>query len=376
MTMEPSDTPMPSTGAIGQSPVSQPPGTGARLGKPVAAKVATNYGDEIVGAGSGAASQSAHGGGATTDAQHPLDRHMLGALMGEPTQFDIDRTMSKLNQTGGPVLIYRYEGKVLHHWREYLAARKLGLPVVFNDVETDDPQGFLIGVLCDGRGWAGYQRAAMVVLIRLWQGPGRPNKAANVAGFSEATDKPMTVAEMATEAKVCDRYIYMAKRVHRQVGEETLRRVIHGEISLDSVDKRYRAGRKDGDDGDPGQTTADDALEERQSDCNDVGPANMTDQNRVATIERDPNPTALVLELTLKINRLRRENRRLKTNNRLLTATVERLRGYRRSPVAVAARKSEQHASFAAEHRSGGADHERGARSDARAANGQLRLIE
>ena len=393
MTMEPSDRPTGSTDAIEQPSVSQAPYTGSESVKPatsnVAADNAGNAGEGVNARGS-AASQGGDGDGATINALEPtqiddtadrnghapLERHIFSGLMGEPTQLDTDRAMARLKEAGGPVLIYRYEGKVLHDWREYLAAQKLGLRLVFSDVETDDPQGFLIGLLFDVRGWAKYQRAALVVLMRHWQGPGRPRKAANIAGFTDATAKPMTVAEMAAEAKVRDRYIYMAKRVHRHGGKETLRRVIHGQTSLANVDKRYRTPRKNGEDGHAEQTGTADALDGQQSDCNNVGRAELMDQDRAAAMEAGPNATALVLDLTLQINRLRRENRRLREDNRLLTGMVGRLRGHVRSAAAVAARKSEQHTGFAAEHRSGGADHESDLRPDARTVDVQMRLIE
>ena len=393
MTMEPSDRPTGSSDAIEQPPVSQAPNTGSESAKPAASSAAAdnagNTGEGVHPRGS-AASRGGDGVGATINALEPtridgtadrnghapLERHILSGLMGEPTQLDTDRAMARLKAAGGPVLIYRYEGKVLHDWREYLAAQKLGLRLVFSDVATDDPQGFLIGLLFDVRGWAKYQRAALVVLMRHWQRPGRPRKAANVAGFTDATAQPMTVAEMAAEAKVRDRYIYMAKRVHRHGGEETLRRVIHGQTSLASVDKRYRTPRKNGEDGNKEQSETADALDGQESDCNNVGRAELMDQDQAAAMEAGQNATALVLDLTLQINRLRRENRRLKEDNRLLTRLVERRRGHVRSAVAVAARKSEQHTGIAAEHRSGGADHESDLRPDARTVDVQMRLIE
>ena len=181
---------------------------------------------------------------------------------------------------------------------------------------------------------------------------------------------------MAAEAKVRDRYIYMAKRVHRHGGKETLRRVIHGQTSLASVDKRYRTPRKKGKGGNTEQTGTADALDGQRSGCNNVGRAELMDQDQAAAMEAGPNATALVLDLTLQVNRLRRENRRLKKDNRLLTRVVERRHGHGRSAVAVAARKSEQHTGFAAEHRSGGADHESDLRPDARTVDVQMRLIE
>ena len=388
MTMEPSETPMTSTGAVEQPPVSQTAATGAELGKRAAGKVAMNCADEVAGDERGAASRSAHGGSAATDGREPssvdgmpdrnhkdpLDRHNLSALMGESTPADIGHLTAQLRVTGGPVLIYRHEGKVLHDWRQYLAAQELGLSVVFRDVDTDDPQGFLIRALFHGRGWTGYQRAATVVLIRLWRGPGRPRKDANSAGFSAAPSRPMTVAEMAAEADVCDRYIYMAKRVRRRGGEAMLRRVVDGEISLGSVEQGYRTRRKNGDVGDPEQTMEHKALKERESGCQDVGSANVLDRNQVAAVAADPNLTGLVLHLMGKINWLRRENRRLKNNNQSLTATVERRRGSRRSTAA--AEKSEQRPGCTTGNCSGGADHENGAHSGANGVNGQLRLIE
>ena len=393
MTMEYFDDPMRSTDAIEQPSVSQAPYTGSELLKPSGGSVAAdNAGNtaEGVNARGSAASRGGDGDGATINALEPtqidgtaernghvpLERHIFSGLIGEPTQLDIDRTMARLKEAGGPVLIYRHEGKVLHDWREYLAAHKLGLRLVFSDVETDDPQGFLIGLLFDVRGWAKYQRAALVVLMRHWQRPGRPRKAANVAGFTDATAQPMTVAEMAAEANVRDRYIYMAKRVHRHGGKETLRRVIHGQTSLASADKRYRTPRKKGKGGNTEQTGTADALDGQQSDCNNVGRAELMDQDQAAAMEAGPNATALVLDLTRQVNRLRRENRRLKEDNRLLTRVVERRRGHVRSAVAVAARKSEQHTGIAAEHRSGGAAHESDLRPDARTVDVQMRLIE
>ena len=393
MTMEYFDDPMRSTDVIEQRPVSQAPNSDSESVKPATSNVAAdNSGNtgEGVNARSRAASQCGDGGGATAHSLEPalidgtadrnghvpLARHIFSGLMGEPTQLDIDRAMARLKEAGGPVLIYRHEGKVLHDWREYLAAQKLGLRLVFSDVETDDPQGFLIGLLFDVRGWAKYQRAALVVLMRSWRGPGRPRKAAKVAGFTDATAKPMTVAEMASEAKVRDRYIYMAKRVQRHGGKETLRRVIHGQTSLASVDKRYRTPRKNGEDGNAEQTRTADALDGQESDCNNVGRAELMDQDQAAAMEAGPNAKALVLDLTRQVNRLRRENRRLKEDNRLLTRMVGRRRGHGRSAAAVAARKSEQHTGIAAEHRSGGADHESDLRPDARTVDVQMRLIE
>ena len=393
MTMERSDHPTVSSDAIEKPPVSPAPNTGSESVKPAAGSAAAdnagNTGEGVNTRGS-AASQGGDGDGATINALEltqiggtadrnghaPLERHIFSRLMGEPTQLDIDRAMARLEEAGGPVLIYRHEGKVLHDWREYLAAQRLGLRLVFSDVETDDPQGFLIGLLFDVRGWAKYQRAALVVLMRSWRGPGRPRKAANDAEFTDATAKPMTVAEMAAEAKVCHRYIYMAKRVHRHDGEETLRRVIPGQTFLASVDKRYRTPRKNGEDGNKEQTRAADALDGQQSDCNNVGRAELMDQDQAAAMEAGPNAKALVLDLTRQVNRLRRENRRLKEGNRLLTRMVGRLRGHGRSAAAIAARKSEQHTGFAAEHRSGGADHESDLRPDARTVDVQMRLIE
>ena len=183
MTMEPSDHPTGSSDAIEKPPVSQAPYSGSESVKPAAGSAAAdnagNTGEGVNARGS-AASQGGDGDGATINALEltqiggtadrnghaPLERHIFSGLMGEPTQLDIDRAMARLKEAGGPVLIYRHEGKVLHDWREYLAAQKLGLRLVFSDVETGDPQGFLIGLLFDVRGWAKYQRAALVVLMR------------------------------------------------------------------------------------------------------------------------------------------------------------------------------------------------------------------
>ena len=119
-----------------------------------------------------------------------------------------------------------------------------------------------------------------------------------------------------------------------------------------------------------------DGLEVRQSDCNNVGSVALLDHTQKAVALAGQNATALVLELRLQITLLRRENTRLKEDNRLLTSQVERLRGARQSTGTVAARKSEQHAGLVAGHRSGGADHESGSLPDAGALNGQMRLIE
>ena len=393
MTKKPSNEPMGSTDVIEQRPVSQAPNSDSDSVKPstsnVAADNAGNTG-EVVNARGSAASQCGDGGGATAHFLEPaqiggtadwnghalLKRHIFSGLMGEPTQLDIDRAMARLKEAGGPVLIYRHEGKILHDWREYLAAQKLGLRLVFSDVETDDPRGFLIGLLFDVRGWAKYQRAALVVLMRSWRGPGRPRKAANDAEFTDATAKPMTVAEMAAEAKVCDRYIYMAKRVHRHGGEETLRRVIHGQTSLASVVNRYRTQRKYGKEGNTEQTVAAEGLEVRQSECNNVGSVALLDHTQDAVTLAGPNTTALVLELRRQINLLRRENKSLKEHNRLLTSKVERLRGPRRSPRSVAPKRSKLHASLAAEHRSGCADYESGSPPDAGSVDGQMPPME
>lgn len=186
----------------------------------------------------------------------------------------------------------------------------------------------------------------------------------------------MTIAEMAVEAKVCQRYIYAARRVHDRCGEETLRRVIDGETSLASVDKRYRTPRKYGNEGNTEQTVAAEGLEVRQSDCNNVGSVALLDHTQEAVTLAGPNTTALVLELRRQINLLRRENESLKEHNRLLTSKVERLRGPRRSPGSVAPRRSKLHASLAPEHRSGCADHESGSLSDAGSVDGQMPPME
>lgn len=161
MTKKPSNEPMGSTDVIEQRPVSQAPNSDSESVKPATSNVAAdNAGNtgEVVNAIGSAASQcgdgdsaTAHslepaqiGGTADWNGHAPLERHISSTLMGEPAQFDIDRAMAKLKEAGGPVLIYRHEGKVLHDWPKYLAAQKLGLRLVFSDVETDDPQGFLI----------------------------------------------------------------------------------------------------------------------------------------------------------------------------------------------------------------------------------------
>ena len=145
----------------------------------------------------------------------------------------------------------------------------------------------------------------------------------------------MTTKAMAAEARVCETYIRMAKRVYRNGGEDTIRKVIVGKVSLSVADAVLSESkrRNEAAETDRGSVAQDSDGEKPATEHmeDDVPPVTAGDG---APVEGDGEDTeglansswaAIVLALMTENRRLKGVNRDLESENRLLSAQVAKL---------------------------------------------------
>lgn len=264
-----------------------------------------------------------------------LPRHPLSRLTGEITPDERAGLIADLSRTDAAVVVDLLEGSVIYDWHRYRVAVELGKIIVFNELDDDDPPGYLISRLLGNRTRSRGQQAAIEVTLRSWQSTGRPRKPANNAVFSERPNPTMTTMAMAREAHVCATYIQMAKRVYLKGGFEVILRVINEEVSLSEADmmlsKRTRPAGVDR----PGSgsvvkkreqgtmyPTPDDASEPAGRPEETAAPANRDDGGGSTNF----SPLCLIPNLMRVSTELKRDNERLVEENRTLRDRVARLR--------------------------------------------------
>ena len=267
--------------------------------------------------------------------QELLPRHPLSRLACELTPVERAGLIVELSGTTTAVEVDVLDGRVIYDWHRYEVAMELAKTLVYNRIDDDDPAGYLIGRLVGGRSLNGSQCAAIEVTLRSWQPTGRPKKAAKSADLAGKPPPTMTTKVMAAEARVCETYIRMAKRVYRNGGEGAIRKVIVGEVSLSVVDavlseSKRRKGFAETDrasaapDG-VGKKPATEHMED------DVPPVTAGDG---ALVDGDGEDTeglansswvAIALAFMAENRRLKRINQDLESENRLLSAQVAKL---------------------------------------------------
>ena len=267
--------------------------------------------------------------------QELLPRHPLSRLAGELTPIERAGLIVELSGTSTAVEVDVLDGSVIYDWHRYEVAMELAKTVVYSRIDDDDPAGYLIGRLVGGRSLNGGQCAGIEVTLRSWQPTGRPKKAAKSAGLIGKPPPTMTTKAMAAEARVCETYIRMAKLVYRNGGEDVIRKVIVGEVSLSVADavlsesKRRKA---------PAET-------DRASAAPDGHGEKPATEHMEASVPRvsggDGEPAdgesedtdgvsnsswgVIVLALMTENRRLKRVNRDLESENRLMSAQVAKL---------------------------------------------------
>ena len=268
-------------------------------------------------------------------AQELLPRHPLSRLAGELTPVERAGLIVELSGTSTAVEVDVLDGSVIYDWHRYEVAMELTKTVVYNRIDDDDPAGYLIGRLVGGRSLNGSQCAAIEVTLRSWQPTGRPKKAAKSADLAGKPPSTMTAKAMAAEARVCETYIRMAKRVYRNGGEGAIRKVIVGEVSLSVADavlsesKRRKApaetdrasAASDGHGEQPAMEHMEASLP--QVSLGDGAPADgeSEDTDGVANSAW----VAIALAFMAENRRLKRINQDLESENRLLSAQVAKL---------------------------------------------------
>ena len=177
-------------------------------------------------------------------------RHPLSFRAGELTVAERASLMDTVSRSEAVIEVDILDGLVVFDWHLYEIALELGKPIAENQLDDHDPQGYLIRRLFGGRSLNRGQCAAIEVTLRSWWPTGRPGKTAKNAELADGTRSMMTTKEMAAEAHVCQTYIQMAKRVHRDGGQPAIRQVISGRETLNAADVRLsgRQHRKTGTD--------------------------------------------------------------------------------------------------------------------------------
>lgn len=264
-----------------------------------------------------------------------LPRHPLSLLSGELTPVERACLIVELSGTTTAVEVDVLDGGVIYDWHRYEVAMEMAKTIVYNRIDDADPAGYLIGRLVGGRSLNGGQCAAIEVMLRSWQPTGRPRKAANSASLTGKPPPTMTTRAMAAEARVCETYIRMAKRVFRNGGERAIRKVIVGEISLSVADamlSKNKRGKESAEtdgvrtapDGHGGKTAT--GLTEVS-----VPPDPLEDTTTVDENSEEPDGVArsswvaIVLVLMAENRHLKRVNRDLERESRTLSAQVAKL---------------------------------------------------
>ena len=267
--------------------------------------------------------------------QELLPRHPLSRLAGELTPVERAGLIVELSGTATAVEVDVLDGRVIYDWHRYEVAMELAKTVVYNRIDDDDPAGYLIGRLVGGRSLNGSQCAAIEVTLRSWQPTGRPKKAAKSAALVGKPPPTMTTKAMAAEARVCETYIRMAKRVYRNGGEGAIRKVIVGQVPLSVADAVLSESkrRNEAAETDPVSVAQDSGGEKPamehveaslpQVSLGDGAPADgeSEDTDGVANSAW----VAIALAFMAENRRLKRINQDLASEKRLLSAQVAKL---------------------------------------------------
>ncbi|MCY4417721.1 MAG: hypothetical protein OXE87_15635 [Chloroflexi bacterium] len=266
-----------------------------------------------------------------------LSRHPLSRLSGEITESERDYIANELCRSGVPVEVDLLDGQVVYDWHRYQVALQLGKLVVHNQLDSPDPPGYLISRLLSVRALDRGQCAAIEVTLRWWHPTGRPKKPAQDAGLVCYQFPAMTTRSMAEEAGVSETYIRMAKRVYRKGGEGAIREVVLGELSLRAADIMLSGvGRREG------VATIGVDVDGEQSTTWPTRDDQPPDAPHGSSVGEDASEitasswVGMVMMLTGENRRLKRDNRELRSENRLTDARVVRLsnpRAQTRRPV-------------------------------------------